>query len=115
MSETNRVKLDHFVVVSGMSWGKDKDLETAFWNWFKNERPRDTTTVHVRQTDSEAYVDGMGTLYAARETIKLPSLILSKSFLKKYEDVMGDLEELLEPAQNASDLDAAYDGVERIK
>lgn len=106
------IKLDRYVVVGGNSWGKDPDLETAFWNWFKNERPKRDLTLHVRQVNEEAYVDEMGTLYAHKASIKLPDIKITKKFIDKYADVMGDLEELLQQANDESSIDAFYDGVE---
>ncbi|MBS3648767.1 hypothetical protein KEU06_09015 [Pseudaminobacter sp. 19-2017] len=97
--------LNHFIVVGGNSWGKAEDVDKAFWNWFKHERPKGDTTLRVRQVNKDAYVDGLGTLYAQPNSVALPDVQVTKAFIKKYEDVMLDLEELLIPVNDAVDFD----------
>jgi hypothetical protein len=96
-------KLDHFIVVGGMSWGKADDLTKAFKNWLKHERPRQDMVVHVRQVNAEAYVDGMGTLYASPDTIKLPDIKVPHALVRKMDDVQEDINELLYKAEAAID------------
>ena len=113
MSENETEKpdnMDYYLLRGGMSWGKDDDLSTAFWNWFKNERPKNDTKVIVHQVAKSVTVSGMGGMNwftKDGDPKELGEIIVTKKFIDKYNNVMGDLEELLLPVEDKFDWDLA--------
>ncbi|QIV65841.1 hypothetical protein Cp1R7AA1_108 [Mesorhizobium phage Cp1R7A-A1] len=116
MSE--RIKLDHFVVVGANAWGKAESVEKAFWNWWKEARPGSggfyspaECTIHIRQVDAEAHVDGMGSLNA-RKIVNLGDVKLTKEVIAAYRKAEDMIDGLLDPARDKTDMDAELEGVE---
>ena len=110
---TKRIKLGHFIVRGGMSWGRATSLEEAFRNWLKNERPKRDTTCEAFQVDEGAEVDGLGTLmYRKGAMIRLGKFTVRKTLIDLLDRIEGDIEEMLIPASEKEDIDAQFDGVE---
>lgn len=112
------VKLDHFAVVGANAWGKADSIEDAFWNWWKEARPGDggfysptECTIHIRQVDESAYVDGMGSLHA-KKIINLGDVKLTKEVISAYRKAVDTIDGLLEGAREKADSDAELEGVE---
>lgn len=95
-----KVDLTYVMCIGGMSWGRAKTVHEAFMNWFRNERPKGDMTVHFRYVDSEAYVDGLGSLMFNRK-VDLPDVKVTKAVIAKYSDVMEDLADMLYPVEDA--------------
>lgn len=95
------VNLTHFVAVGGMSWGKAETVQEAFMNWLRHERPKGDMTVHFRHVNAEAYVDDMGTLYAAKESVKLPDVKVKKATIERYMNALDEIDEMLYPVEDA--------------
>lgn len=98
----NEPKIDHIVVVGGMSWGKGNTLETAIANWkreYGSSLRVDRLTLHFRMTTEDAYVDGMGTLYAKRME-RLPDVVMTR---KDFDIIWGGADHLTEMLYPVSD------------
>ena len=108
--EAKPANLDYYIVRGGMSWGRDEDLKTAFFNWFKNERPTGDTKVIVNQVAASATVDDFGRLNWFEkdgEPPKLGEIVVTKKLIDRYNAVMNDLDELLIPVEEKFDWDLA--------
>jgi hypothetical protein len=103
-------KFDTFIVLGGMSWGRAHSVDDAFINWLKIEKPRKACKVIVWQTNAEAEVDGMGTLYYAKGSKKLAELDVPQTFLKAWEQIDIDIEEMLTEANDAVDFSVMEHG-----
>lgn len=112
------IKLDHFIVIGGMAWGRADTIQQAFWNWWKEADPgsgrfysRDEYKVLVRQVDKDAYVDDMGTLHY-RAKHEMPDIVLTKATVKAYVAARDAIEGLVEESGLEADFDAEFEGVE---
>jgi hypothetical protein len=102
--------MDYYVVRGGMSWGKDESLQTAFFNWFKNERPARDVKVVIHQVAQSATVDDFGRLNwftKDGEPVKLGEVTVTKKLIERYNAVMTDIDELLVPVEDNFDWDLA--------
>lgn len=111
------IKLDHFVVVGGNSWGKAESIEDAFWNWWKEAKPGGggfysprECTIHIRQVDKDAYIDGMGGL-SAKKIVKLGDVKLTKEVIAAYHEALNAIDALLDGPRDKVDFDAELEGV----
>lgn len=98
----SNAKLTHFVVVGGNAWGKADTLEGAVANWQKENGARlrvDRLTLRFRMTSDDAYVDGMGTLYADKME-RLPDVVMTR---KDFDTIWGGAEHLTEMLYPVSD------------
>lgn len=90
-------ELTHVMAIGANAYGKATSIEEALNNWYRNAmRSSGPITVHMRAVSEDAYMDGIGTLYAERAE-KLPDIILSAQDRETIWGGKGVLQDLIYP------------------